>query len=256
MGHFYACASCARYVTEADEACPFCGASRDERCQAAPPRPPRMSRARWLAYGSTIAAVGCSGGGTAGGAGQDATAPREAAAVELEAGREDTASPHDASPPGEGGGGTDGDVSAEGDVAGDGQIAEAGADCGGSDLGGFAPAQGSFVCLQAPYSLSLGNSAYSDASLICDRATQYCVLYSTGGACESLSDTCSARYYLEPKPGACDGGVLRCECLTGCFAPPSASMVALCMDDEAGGVTIACHSCYGAPPARLERLAA
>jgi hypothetical protein len=29
----------------------------------------------------------------------------------------------------------------------------------------------------------------------------------------------------------------------------------LCTDDDAGGITIACHACYGAPPARLERLA-
>jgi hypothetical protein len=45
---------------------------------------------------------------------------------------------------------------------------------------------------------------------------------------------------------SCDAGSY-CACL----GVPSCQ----CTDDDSGAIVLACHTCYGAPPARLERFA-
>jgi hypothetical protein len=96
-----------------------------------------------------------------------------------------------------------------------------------------------------------------DASLQCNRLTHYCFNETRGGGGYScVSD--------DAGPLATDGGAA-CSCLTsdlgpyGCLfnfsIPTSSCYAAECTRDDAGGVTVSCHTCYGAPPARLERLA-
>jgi hypothetical protein len=112
-----------------------------------------------------------------------------------------------------------------------------------------------------------GPAAGSDGGVLtCDRATQWC--YTFHGfdptACASLADPC----YLYPgedacaptgngpepalawDPSLCDAGLRRCGCLNvQCSS-------GYCSDDDAGGITVSCGSCYGAPPARPARRSA
>jgi len=66
MKPYYACSFCTRYVKRGDAACPFCGALNRATNVLPRRRALRTSRAQWLAYGSTLAVVGCTGGATAG----------------------------------------------------------------------------------------------------------------------------------------------------------------------------------------------
>jgi hypothetical protein len=97
--------------------------------------------------------------------------------------------------------------------------------------------------------------------LACDRATQWCYTFHGADptACASLGDPC----YVNPgddacaptgdgretvlawDPSACDGGLRRCDCLS------VQCVTGFCSDDDAGGITVSCGSCYGAPPARI-----
>jgi hypothetical protein len=203
-----------------------------------------LSRAQWLAYGSALTALGCSSGGAAAvSLGQDAAALGAEASAGV-----------DGNPPGGDANsedGAQGDATAA-DVAADGPSPNGASQDGGlADANGFAPAQGGFTCT--------GSFGVPDS--VCDRATQWCFIngggYGTTG-CRSLDDTCvptylvgdaapTCMYTIEWDAAACDGGVRRCACLTSnCWQPQ-------CIDDDAGGVSLSCGECYGAPPARLER---
>ena len=94
----------------------------------------------------------------------------------------------------------------------------------------------------------------------CDRATQYCYAHGINPTvCGSFATTCTpyrgvgdacagSDFYWDA--ATCDGGLRRCECLT------MTCMEGWCRDDDAGGITLSCGPCYGAPPARRERLVA
>ncbi len=75
----------------------------------------------------------------------------------------------------------------------------------------------------------------------CDRRTQYCAFSGGGFACVPIRGICAYGGDL-----SCDSGVFGCNCLPR-FATP-------CTDDGSGAVATD-TPCYGAPPARLERLA-
>jgi hypothetical protein len=64
MNPYNACASCSRYIKRGDRGCPFCGSANRPVRQEEPRLSARMSRARWLAFGSTLAIAGCSGDAT------------------------------------------------------------------------------------------------------------------------------------------------------------------------------------------------
>ncbi len=116
----------------------------------------------------------------------------------------------------------------------------------------FASADGSFPCV----------TASGHGPTTCDRGTQWC--YHFGGVdsyvCRSFDHTCmyvdapadagcTPAFYWDA--AACDGGYRRCACVTAtCLGGGT------CSDDDAGGITVNCISgtCYGAPPARPERL--
>ncbi len=99
------------------------------------------------------------------------------------------------------------------------------------------PGTGAFVC------------SFNDTDAgTCDRSRQWCYTFHgfvpTG--CVSFADTCDTAEQpgCDPSitwdPALCDGGIRRCACITtGCE----------CLDDDAGGITVSCGSCYGAPPA-------
>jgi hypothetical protein len=191
MNPYDVCASCARYVKQAESTCPFCGAL--ERVQSAPARghSERMSRSAWLAYGgSALAFLGCTNGGIVSSSNPDASA-------------------------------------------------------GAAALG-----DAGFLCVRA------GSQPFFDADIVCNRTSEWC--YTNHGfeptGCLSLATTCAPPVLADAcssvfdwDAAACDGGTPRCSCLT-------LTCSGWCADDDAGGITVSCGSCYGAPPARHERL--
>ncbi len=61
MESFIVCSSCSRHVKARETACPFCRAVQPPRVRARRPTIARMSRGTWLALGSTISLIACSG---------------------------------------------------------------------------------------------------------------------------------------------------------------------------------------------------
>jgi hypothetical protein len=125
---------------------------------------------------------------------------------------------------------------AQGDATSDSQTADAPPDCGHDTdlaLDAFAPGSGSFLC-------SPGSALGPDADIWCDRSTQYCRVYVGYAECLAFDERCKVytaggcciSACFDPLPGACDGGPLRCACLTGAV---------YCADDDAGGLTASCH---------------
>ena len=56
---FDVCRRCARHVKSAEPSCPFCGASHTPNRSGRPAVRGRVSRAHWLAFGSTLALLSC-----------------------------------------------------------------------------------------------------------------------------------------------------------------------------------------------------
>jgi hypothetical protein len=228
MNPYYACSSCACYVKRGDPICPFCGTPNRARAVAPSRQLARMSRAQWLAYGSALAALGCTGSAATGPShAQDATAQNEANAETVDGAVDGTP-----------------DTGPSSDAAVAGEVT-------------FAAADGGFVCMGGIYLPSWDGS-------VCDRATQWCFLNNGGygpSGCRSLDTTCAPGLFSDAActsvfdwdAAACDGGPRRCACLTltGCAGIYPGS----CTDADAGGVVVSCGECYGAPPARIERLA-
>jgi len=219
MSHFQPCPSCACHVRRTDPLCPFCGAPNVPRGQRAP-RVPRMSRGQWLALGTTVALVGCTG--------------TIASVPEGDGGHESTAS-HDA-------GGTAPDSGAAvrpeeaGTVAETGTLAETGAVVDASPESS-APLDSGVACGERSGFFSCGGN-------ICDRAIQAC--YSN--SCEWYGNL-SAIATGGADAASC-GSCPTCECLQ-----PTLYTNCHCTEDDSGTIAISCGGCYGSPPARLERIA-
>jgi hypothetical protein len=108
------------------------------------------------------------------------------------------------------------------------------------------------------FCMSAGGIGEFDADIVCDRTSEWCFtnhgFMPTG--CVSLTSTCQYNPYSDGQcysvftwdASACVPGTLRCECLTVTCSS------GYCVDEPDGGLTVSCGSCYGAPPARLERL--
>jgi hypothetical protein len=224
-----------RVVKRNDRVCPSCGAANRRGQEEEPPCSARVSRARWLALSSTLAIAGCSGDATLTAMNPpDATASRQPPRRYVESGAtQDSLS-------------DSGIPVIDPEVMEDAGTQDGASACLPSDARvPFAPASGTFPC---------GN-------VMCDRATQWCHAASGGAlwnSCRPLATTCADPY----PPGDagcgngtfcwyadCDGGLRRCACVTTC------GYYGWCSDDDAGGITVGCGPCYGAPPARLERLA-
>jgi hypothetical protein len=100
-----------------------------------------------------------------------------------------------------------------------------------------------------------------DASLKCERATQICVYFSGGPGFTCISQDGSTLHGYQGGTWASpDSAAISCDACAagGCtfyYDPPGGCWPSSCSQDDAGGVTVSCGECYGAPPARLERLA-
>lgn len=274
MKSFSACGACARYMRSAERACPFCGVlrnvQRDVQPVGATSRARPTSRAAWLARGSALALVGCTSGATAGPpSGADATAV-EASSVTPEASLEtslEASATDSVTPPADSGDASDVVASdapseapfvlADAEAAGDAAVEASPTVFTCPDAGAFALklGQGEFECAEAgTYRDVYGEggvvgTVVADASLFCDRATQYCQVVGSVSQCGPLGQLCvipSGGIGVESLRGSCDSGAVSCAC--GDWSD------GYCTDDDAGGLTV--HApCYGAPPGRLERLA-
>jgi hypothetical protein len=249
MNPYVACASCGCYVKQGDRICPFCGAPNAFRAGGPIQRLPRMSRSQWLACGTTIAVVGCSGDGITTEAPLDATTQTVEAGGAEQAADETTINDARASAPLD---------------ANDAAVTLVDANIPESEMAVPLRGEGGFLCERAGGS---GAGGVLDADLVCDRANEWCFQNGTAGPvgsrCQSLSAGCAKciEAFSWDAAAAGDGRVLpctegfpRCACLTLSPACTPASG-GTCSDDDAGGLTVGCGHCYGAPPARLERLA-
>jgi hypothetical protein len=182
MDDFEVCGSCACHIKRSEPACPFCGAGHAPSPRNTRQPVPRMSRGRWLAFGGTLALLGCSG----------TTEPSRGG----DAGAISAVNPWGSLPGPEG-----------------------------------CPAvlNGTFVC---------GTST-------CNRATEHCRLYAGGGG-----GGCEANDAGYPFPAECLA-CPTCDCVTPTLANARCTCTEL---DNGRGIGLECIGCYGAPPARLERL--
>lgn len=261
MNRFTPCSSCARHVKTSDTKCPFCGTARCAQAATRRQRIRRMSRARWLAHGSTLAILGCTGNGASTPPSdqdatatfvRDATSPSAGDTEARSANGDDTALEDGAqaavgSAKGNDsalGGTTDADAATTPSDSGTATPSDASGCVANLASAGFTLGHGQFLCLQDGGAYA-NFSSHSD--VYCDRATEFCYISGAGprdDGCHPLS--CSQSLTVDA--GACDGGTLRCACLSGAYCGGEFNY---CDDDDAGGISVSCGSCYGAPPARL-----
>jgi hypothetical protein len=229
MNPFDVCSGCARHVRRWEVSCPFCAVRRAASTQGDERPPKRVSRAAWLAYGGSLALLGCASGKILGAAEQDANAIGDV--VRSEDGTTEMRDDIDAATSAADGAAPD--VTPSRDAT--------------ATIDGPAPSERArFPCV--PFQ-------FPDAGTMCDPATEWCYtnhgylptgcvsFASTCDPTSAYSDACSPAFTWE---GYCDAGDHRCYCVkTNCGS---------CTDEEGGSFTLSCGSCYGAPPARLERL--
>jgi hypothetical protein len=199
-----------------------------------------MSRAQWLAFGSTLTMAGCTG--------RSHTLPALHEIV-AETGVPDDSAANDAL--------SDDDVIVSGADAFDESTALE-ADDGADDWPRSTVDRNDADVADASRDGSAGTflCGYSaSTSVPCDQATQFCFHENSGSNCvnnDATSPSTMWRFSIPPQCAAsrtCDclaeaGWVETNPCCGGCF----------CSGDDAGTLTIACGGCYGSPPARLERL--
>jgi hypothetical protein len=194
-----------------------------------------MSRAQWLALGSSAALFACSAQIE-----RTPSAERDAARI--------PDSPEPVRDLDSGHAGCDGSSpGADAGLAGiDADFADVDAgyvdvDSGYVDVdAGFVPIVDAGLVEASGVACPSRSGYFACGSGVCDRSFQACV----GG------DQCTwyqgiVNYYGVQECGPCP----TCECL----APPTTPCD--CTEDDAGTITISCGGCYGAPPVRLERIA-
>jgi hypothetical protein len=194
-----------------------------------------MSRAQWLALGSSAALLACS-------AQIELTPPTERDAARI------PDSPEPARGLDSGHTACDGSsAGADAGLAGiDADFADADAGCVEVDSGyvdvdaGFVQIVDAGLVEASGFACPSRSGYFACGGGVCDRSIQACVM----GVCEWYQDI-----VILWGVQAC-GPCPTCDCL----APPGSPCV--CTEDDAGTVTIlSCGGCYGAPPVRLERIA-
>jgi hypothetical protein len=253
MNSYVACDGCSRYVRPSEPVCPFCGAVGRGRAAPPPGRPIHARLGLSLAYGgSALALVACN--------------DPKAAAPEPTESQDSSTAAADAHAAGAPADALEAAILDSSTAAADALVADAPADAleagvldsstAASDAGQLGAwltsGTGEFVC--GVPGLSLGPDG---AALECNRATDWCFtnhgFVPTGcapltGACLDGGDCPPSAGALDWDPSLCDGGLRRCACVTAVCSGGYAS--GTCLDDDAGGVTISCGACYGAPPVR------
>ena len=211
------CRSCQRHVKREDAACPFCGAARSTARTHVRREMTRISRAHWLAFGSTLVGIGCNGSMAAEPFADAGAAPDDAATARV-APDDATTAPHDAS--------AADDRKPDEDAPADAARREAGYPSPDTSC----PRRGTFAC---------------GGSMNCDRATEVCF----NSQCASIATV----GYLQIDSGAC-AACPTCACFPPGRRPDCTAGVS-CFEDNFGGLTVSCSQagCYGSPPVRLDR---
>jgi hypothetical protein len=220
MDPYDICSACSCFIKTAETQCPFCGAEHTSRARPVV-RARRMSRAQWLALGSAIALTSCGGikdGGPTGTQGS---------------GEHGSGNQSDAEAQGESGQGT-GDDAAVGDD---------GSTVGTLDGGSAPDVTGGD---DAPVTCAVSHTTFQCAGQSCNAATQYCYI-SYGGTQVACEDDNGGGYF----PQQCLN-CPTCGCVSQYISGPSCK----CVELGGGAIGVQCAGCYGAPPTRLELLAA
>lgn len=234
MDPYDICTACSCFIKATEPRCPFCGAEHRHV-----PRPPvrarRMSRAQWLAVGSALVLVSCGGSvqpgptGTQGsgqqGGGGEGDAQAQADSGQSTGDDTDAAQTVDAVATGD-------DASTIGD-----QDAGQAPDVTDVDVIGEE---------DAPATCTVSHTTFQCAGASCNAATQYCYI-SYGGTQVACEDD-NAGGYFPQQCLTCP----TCDCVSQYISGPSCK----CVDLGNGAIGVQCAGCYGAPPTRLELLAA
>jgi hypothetical protein len=182
-----------------------------------------MSRAQWLALGSAIALTSCGGIKDPGPTGTQGS------------GQHGGGDQSDAETQGDSGQGSSDDAAiATGDDA---------STIGTLDAGPEPDASGAEDAIVA---CTASHSTFQCAGQSCNAATQYCYI-SYGGTQVACEDDTTGGYF----PQQCLD-CPTCACVSQYISGPSCK----CVDLGGGAIGVQCAGCYGAPPTRLELLAA
>jgi hypothetical protein len=230
MDPYDICSACSCFIKAAETCCPFCGAEHRHAAPKSPLRVGRVSRAQWLALGSALVLTSCGGSVKPGpigtqGAGQQSEGNEGDAEAQRDSGQNtgddtDAAQTVDAVATGDDASTIgDPDASQAPDVTGD---EDAPATCAVADI--------TFQCAGQP----------------CKATSQYCEL-SYAGTEEACVDDSTGGYF----PQQCLS-CPTCDCVSQYISGPSCK----CVDLGGGAIGVQCAGCYGAPPTRLELLAA
>jgi hypothetical protein len=237
------CGSCHRHVKRQAASCPFCGASRTATLPRAGRCIRNVSRAQWLVLGSTLVGMGCNGAVESSGAADGGKTEKPTAVTAPTAGVDTGNSGNDAS---------DADDATLADAVSPAEDARAG-DSGASIAeatreasspwgppNASCPRSGAFACGSGGPDAGGGGT--------CDRATQYCSPEYSPASCKPLSQLANATSFVDS--GTC-GSCPTCACIP----PNDGSWECTCFEDNFGGLTVTCSqsSCYGSPPARVDR---
>ncbi len=200
MDPYEACRSCACYIKRFEVRCPFCGAPHTWSARGAT-TPSRMSRARWLALGSSLVVAGCGGA-------SDPTSSGRSGEQGSTDGAVDTGQP-----------------SAQGGDSGASGDAEQVSDSSQTVLADAAEAS----------SCTVSTAPFACGTQTCDPSSQFCQMYSWGGGACVADDAGS---FFPPQCYDCptctcvaptlwanchcldlDGGGIGIEC-AGCYGSP------------------------------------
>jgi hypothetical protein len=220
MDPYDICSSCSCFIKTAETHCPFCGAEHRPRARSVV-QARRMSRAQWLALGSALALTSCGGIKDPGPTGTQGS--------------------------GQHGGGDQSDAEAQGE-SGQGTGDDAATSDDASTIGTLDAGQAPDVTgnEDAPVTCAVSHTTFQCAGQSCNAATQYCYI-SYGGTEVACEDYSTGGYF----PQQCLD-CPTCACVSQYISGPSCK----CVDLGAGAVGVQCAGCYGAPPTRLELLAA
>jgi hypothetical protein len=246
---FDLCTACSCHLKAHESACPFCGAPHVPRAPTAMRLGQRVSRAQWLAFGP-LAFAGCTGHAQATHDAAPAVAPDansfEDGATDRDAADQNATIVLDANTSDEGA--TAETAPDDAPMDGADAMADSSQDAAEYDVVAVEAAANQDAELdggtQADATSCVRGARYEAASLLlcCNSATQYYEFCAVPPYCGTLCR---------------DFGVTGCAASHTCACVgrgPTTFGPASCDEDDAGHVVAYVGPCYGAPPARRERL--
>ncbi|HEX8789981.1 MAG TPA: hypothetical protein VF765_03455 [Polyangiaceae bacterium] len=228
MDSYDICSACSCFIKTAETACPFCGAEHHARSRPVA-RARRMSRAQWLALGSALVLTSCGGSVKPGPTGTQGSGQQGGDDNDAQAGTDSGQTTGDDTDAAE----TVDAVATGGDASTIGHV-EAGAEPDASEVA------------DAPASCTVPRTTFQCAGSSCNSASQYC--YISYGGTEVACEDDNAGGYFPQQCLTCP----TCDCVSQYIGGPGCK----CVDLGGGAIGVQCAGCYGAPPTRLELLAA